>query len=209
MADPPDTLETVADPARAAALIDPLRARILTLAREPASATELGARLSLPRQRVNYHVRQLAHLGLLKRAGRRRRRNMFEQLYVASAGGYVLSPELLGETAADWRAVEDTASAAYLMALSAQMQADLARAARSGARSSPCSAVKSQFRFKNSEERERFSRELKDAVVSVIARFTSPNLTRDGKAGQGEAWRLVLGCYPLVATSSSLAEPRT
>ena len=196
MAAPPETLETVTDPVKAVALLDPLRARILTLAREPASATELGARLSLPRQRINYHVRQLAQAGLLKRAGRRRRRNMFEQLYVASARGYVLSPELLGETAADWRAVEDAESPAYLLALSAQMQTDLSGAARSGAKSSPCSAVKSQFRFKNAEERERFARELKDAVVSVIARFTSPNQSRDGKPGQGEAWRLVLGCYP-------------
>ena len=137
MADEPTALETVTEPARAAALLDPLRARILTLAREPASATELGARLSLPRQRVNYHVRQLAQVGLLRRAGRRRRRNMFEQLYVASARGFVLSPELLGETAADWRAVEDAGSPAYLLALSAQMQADLARSERSAVRSAP------------------------------------------------------------------------
>jgi DNA-binding transcriptional ArsR family regulator len=199
MADPLKPLETVADPAPAAALLDPLRAQILTRARAPVSATELGTRLSLPRQRVNYHVRQLARVGLLKRAGRRRRRNMFEQLYVASARGYVLSPELLGKTAADWRAIEDAGSPAYLLALSGQMQADLARAARRVAGGSPCSAVKSQFRFRSTEERERFSRELRDAVVSVIARYTSPNLTRDGKAGQGEAWRLVLGCYPYAA----------
>jgi len=203
MADRPEALETVTDATRAAALLDPLRARILTLAREPASATELGGRLSLPRQRVNYHVRELARVGLLKRAGRRRRRNMFEQLYVASARGYLLSPELLGETAADWRFVENTASAPYLMALSAQMLADLMRTAGGGASTSPCSAVKSQFRFKNAEERERFSRELKEAVIAVIARFTSPNQTRDGKAGQGEAWRLVLGCYPYAARGES------
>jgi len=207
MADWPAAFESVTDPARAAALLDPLRARILTLARQPASATELGARLSLPRQRVNYHVRQLAVAGLLKRAGRRRRRNMFEQLYVASARGYVLSPELLGDTVADWRAIEDTESAAYLMALTAQVQADLSRTSRGEGRRSPAFALKSQFRFKTQEERERFARELKDALVSVIARFTSPSLARDGKPAAGEPYRLVLGCYPFVATSRSLGEP--
>ena len=207
MADGPAAFESVTDLARAAALLDPLRAKILTLAREPASATELGVKLSLPRQRVNYHVRQLARAGLLKRAGRRRRRNMFEQLYVASARGYVLSPELLGDTAADWRAIEDTESAAYLMALAAQMQADLSRSSRGEGRRSPAFVLKSQFRFRTVEERERFSRELKDAVVSVIARFTSPNLARDGKPAAGEPYRLVLGCYPFVATSRSLGEP--
>jgi DNA-binding transcriptional ArsR family regulator len=199
MAGQPEALETVTDPVRAAALLDPLRARILTLAREPASATELGVRLSLPRQRVNYHVRQLAQAGLLRRAGRRRRRNMFEQRYVASARGYVLSPELLGETAADWRTIEDTESAVYLMALAAQVQADLSRASRGESGRSPAFVLKSQFRFRTAQERERFSRELKDAVVSVIARFTSPNLARDGKAAPGETWRLVLGSYPFTA----------
>lgn len=197
----PTEVECVFDGRCAAALLDPLRARILTLAREPASATELGSRLDLPRQRVNYHVRELARLGLLKRAGRRRKRNMFEQRYVASAKGYVISPELLGAAGADWRAVSDAASAAYLLALSARMQSDVARAARgaqaAGRRFSSLS-VKSQFRFDSPLQRERFTRELTNAIVAVIARFTSPNLASDGKPAPGLPFRLVLGCYPYV-----------
>lgn len=189
----------MADSRRAAALLDPLRARILTLAREPASATELGARLDLPRQRVNYHVRELARVGLLKRAGRRRKRNMFEQRYVASARGYVISPQLLGAAGADWRAVADAASAAYLLALTCQMQADVARAARQAKAEKKRLAtlsIKSQFRFESPEHRERFARELKDAVVSIVARFSAPNLTAGGKPAPGRPYRLVLGCYP-------------
>ena len=198
----PAEIECVSDGRQAQALLDPLRARILTLSREPASATQLGVLLELPRQRVNYHVRQLEQAGLLKRAGRRRKRNMFEQRYVASARGYVISPELLGEAGADWRAVSDAGSAGYLLALSAQMQADVARAAR-GARGASRQgkrlatlSIKSQFRFERPEQRERFARELKDAVVAVIARFTVPNRTASGKPASGQAYRLVLGCYP-------------
>src|SRR5215470_6957258 len=99
----PFDLEWVTDTEQAENLLEPLRARILKLAQQPLSSTELGARLSLPRQRVNYHVRELSRSGLLKRVGRRRRRNMFEQRYVASARTYVLSPALLGEVCADWR----------------------------------------------------------------------------------------------------------
>ncbi|MGH9399165.1 MAG: helix-turn-helix domain-containing protein [Thermoanaerobaculia bacterium] len=198
-------LECVEDARRAQALLNALRARILTLAREAVSATELGRRLEMPRQRFNYHVRELARVGLLKRAGRRRRRNMFEQLYIASAKGYVLSPELLGAARADWRAVADAASASYLLALSAQMQADVARAARTartaGKRLSTLS-LKSQFRFESPEQRERFTRELKDAVVAVIARFTSPNLAPEGEAASGRPYRLVLGCYPYAPESA-------
>lgn len=205
----PAEIECVSDGRQAEALLDPLRARILTLSREPASATQLGVLLELPRQRVNYHVRQLERAGLLKRAGRRRRRNMFEQRYVASAKGYVISPELLGRAGADWRAVSDPASAGYLLALSAQMQADVARAARAargasgqGKRLSTLS-IKSQFRFESPEQREQFARELKDAVVAVIARFTAPNRTASGKPAPGSPFRLVLGCYPYAPEEES------
>ena len=198
----PAELECLCDSLRAGALLDPLRARILTLAREPVSATQLGLRLELPRQRVNYHVRELARAGLLRRAGRRRKRNMFEQRYVASARGYVISPELLGAAGADWRAVSDTASPAYLLALSARMQADVARASRGAAKAGQrltTLSLKSQFRFESTEQRERFTRELKEAAGRVVARFTSPNLTADGTPAPGRPYRLVLGCYPYAA----------
>ncbi|MGH9400286.1 MAG: winged helix-turn-helix domain-containing protein [Thermoanaerobaculia bacterium] len=200
----PAEIECVSDGPRARALLDPLRARILTLARQPVSATLLGSRLQLPRQRVNYHVRQLASVGLLKRAGRHRKRNMFEQRYVASAQGYVISPELLGEAGADWRVVSDARSLTYLLALSAQMQADVARASRgAGGQRKPLSALslKSQFRFESLEQRERFTQELKGAVVAVIARFTAPNLTARGLPAPGQPFRLVLGCYPYSPTA--------
>src|SRR5262249_21954807 len=64
---PPD-LEWVIDARQAADLLEPLRARILKLARKPSSSTQLGIELGLPRQRVNYHVRELSRSGLLKRA---------------------------------------------------------------------------------------------------------------------------------------------
>jgi DNA-binding transcriptional ArsR family regulator len=195
----PDEIECVSEGRQAEALLDPLRSRILTLAREPASATELGLLLDLPRQRINYHVRHLARAGLLKRAGRRRKRNMFEQRYVASAKGYVISPELLGKAGADWREVSDAGSAGYLLALSAQMQSDVGRILRGeGAPGKRLTAlsIKSQFRFESSEQRERFTRELKEAVVAVIARFTAPNQTPGGRPAPGRPFRLVLGCYP-------------
>jgi DNA-binding transcriptional ArsR family regulator len=192
-------LQLVSDVGQAVSLLEPLRVRILWHCRDALSATELGGRLGLPRQRVNYHVRELALAGLLKRAGRRRKRNMFEQLYVASAKTYVLSPELLGAVQADWRAVADLSSAAYLLALSAQMQTDLALAVSASTSAGPRPAVfsiKSQFRFDSPEQQERFTRELKDAIVSVVAHQTSPDRTGSGKPARAAVYRLILGCYP-------------
>ena len=91
-------LEAVADRRSAAVLVKhPLRVDILRAAHEPTSASRIASELGLPRQKVNYHVRELARAGLLRRAGRRKRGNMYEQRYVATARQYVLSPEVRAE----------------------------------------------------------------------------------------------------------------
>jgi hypothetical protein len=173
--------------------------RILALAREPTSATEIAGRLRLSRQRVNYHVRLLAEHDLLKRAGRLRKRNMFEQRYVASARSYLIVPSVLGPIEVDWRSIPDTASAAYLLALTAQIQSDLARALeRTPPEESRIStlSLKSQFRFESAKQRADFAGALRRAVVDAIARFSSPDEAPGGQPTPGPAYRLVLGCYP-------------
>ncbi len=192
-------LHCIANRAHAAAVLQPLRLEILRLAREPVSASELSSRLNLSRQRVNYHVRLLARSGFLRRAGRRRRRNMIEQRYVASARAFLLSPELLGAVGADWRSIEDTAGAGYLLALNCQMGSDLVRVWRESGKTGkrvPILSLKSQFRFESAEQRERFTRAIQEAVVRVLTDYTSPNLAPDGSPSPGKPYRLVLGCYP-------------
>jgi DNA-binding transcriptional ArsR family regulator len=190
----------------AAAVLHPLRRRILESLAEPDSAAGLARRLRLPRQRLNYHVRELARAGLLRRAGRRRKRNMIEQCYVATARSYALSPELLGRLGADPRRVEDTFSAAYLLALSAQLQAELGRASREAAAQGKrltTFSVNSEFRFESAEQRAEFARALEKAVVEVVGRFASPARRADGSSGPGRPYRLVLGCYPVPPRDAS------
>jgi DNA-binding transcriptional ArsR family regulator len=195
-------IDCVRDVERAATLLLPLRLEILRLAREPASAADLAGRLGLPRQRINYHVRLLARAGFLRRAGRRRRRNMIEQRYVASARAVLLSPELLGSVGPDWRRVDDSGSGAYLLALTSQMEADLIRTGAAkprGAEKDTVLTLKSQFRFASPAQREQFTAALREAVVGVIARHTSP--ASDGSAER--SFRLVLGCYPYLPEQST------
>lgn len=198
-------IDCVREVGRAATLLFPLRLEILRLAREPASSSELAARLGLPRQRVNYHVRLLARAGFLRRAGRRQRRNMIEQRYVASAAAFLLSPELLGSVGPDWRRVGDSGSGAYLLALASQMEADLIRAA--GATDGPeretALTLKSQFRFASPAQREQFTAALREAVVGVIARHTSPASEGSG----AKTYRLVLGCYRYLPETGAPPRP--
>jgi len=200
-----EDLQCITDQARAAEILHPLRLEILRLASEPVSASELAPLLKLSRQRVNYHVRRLATEGFLRRAGQRRRRNMVEQRYIVSARAFLLSPDLLGAVGADWRRVGNPQSAEYLLALGCQMESDLIRVwrepQRSGTRTAT-QALKSQFRFENAQQRERFSRALEEAVVRVVSEHTSPNLRSDGTAAPGRPYRLVIGCYPYLPKES-------
>src|SRR5262245_26062918 len=192
-------VQSVTSARRAASLLHPLRLRLLALAREPVSATELARRVGLPRQRVNYHVRALERAGFLRAAERRRRRNLIEHRYVATARSYVLAPDLLGPAAADWPPVPDTGSSDYLLALTEQVRADVARAAEEAAAlGQPLAtlSIKSQFRFETPAARTAFAEAVRAALVEVIARHSSPNRLENGRPGRGRPYRLVLACYP-------------
>jgi DNA-binding transcriptional ArsR family regulator len=194
-------VDLVREPAQAAILLHhPLRLKILAALLEPDSATGVARRMKLPRQTVNYHVRELARARLLARAGRRRRRHLFEQCYVATARGYILSPELLGQLAADPAQVADTFSAKYLLGLASKLQSELARsaqlAAAAGKRLATLS-INTELRFTSPEQRAAFTQELQRSIIEVAGRHSSPFTKADGSAAEGRPFRLVVGCYPI------------
>jgi biotin operon repressor len=177
-----------------------MRPQILALARDPISASELARRLSHPRQRVNYHVRQLAREGFLKPASQQRKRNMVEQQYVASAHAYVLSPEVLGEAAPRVEATPDAASAAHLVGLCSQAQAEVARVMASanaaGVRLRTIS-LQNEIRFESVDQRTQFTAALTKAVSDIVTHYSSASQNVSGGAAAGRPFRLFLGCYPI------------
>ena len=183
-------LEFVSENRRAGVLLHPLRLRILDHTRSAASATEIAAVLKLPRQMVNYHVRELARARFLKRAGRVRKRNMIEQRYIATAKAYVLAPEMLGALAPQVSTMSDVTSASYLVALAAQVESEVGCLMQDVAeRRVPTLAVSSEIRFESAAQREQFARALTAAVIDVVAQNTTP--------GPDGAYRLMIGCYPI------------
>lgn len=193
-------LECVEDLERASILLNPQRLEILGRLRSPGSAAGVAGQLGVPRQRVNYHVRELEEAGLLRRAGRRRKRNLIEQLYVATARSYLLSPALLGPLTAAWRKPADEWSAAYLLAVTARLQGDLVRAAREAGEQGKRLATFSmdaELRFEGPDQRRAFAEALREAVTRVVAEHSSPDRRPDGGPGPGRPYRLVLGCCPI------------
>src|SRR5215218_3868964 len=114
-------VEVIHDPAAAVVALDPVRARLLAEMAEPGSAATLAARLGLPRQKVNYHLRTLEAHGLVRAVSERRWGGLTERLLVATAASYVVSPGALGEAATDPSRDTDRLSASYLIALAARV----------------------------------------------------------------------------------------
>lgn len=192
-------VECVRDPERASALLQPLRLRILDAAREPSSASRIAEQLGETRQKVNYHVRELARLRFLDKAGSLRKRNLIEQNYVAGARTFVFSPEILQTLGADWRSCADEQSAARLLALTAQVQRDLARASQEAAEQQKRLATWSlhaELRFASAEARAAFGRDVEQAIEDAVRRHALPADTAEGRA-EGRRYRLVAGCHPI------------
>ena len=65
--------------------MDATRLRLVRELVEPDSAAGLAKRLGLPRQRLNYHLRELEAAGLLELVEERRRGNCVERIVRAVA----------------------------------------------------------------------------------------------------------------------------
>ncbi|MEV1201479.1 ArsR/SmtB family transcription factor, partial [Microbispora rosea] len=91
----------IEDPAAAEASLDPMRARLLAELTEPSSATMLAAKVGLPRQKVNYHLKTLERHGLVELVEERRKGNVNERVMRATAASFVISPAALASVAPD------------------------------------------------------------------------------------------------------------
>jgi len=191
--DSAETLDVIASPGRAAALLDPLRMRLVEGLREPDSAAGLARRLRLPRQRVNYHLRELEKQRLVELVGRKRRGNCTARILRATARAYVISPAALGGVAADAGAVKDRFSAAYLLAVTAGTLRDVAeldeRAQKAGKRLATLT-LETEVRFASAEARAAFADELAGAVARLSSQY------HDAQAPAGRAFRFVVAGHP-------------
>jgi DNA-binding transcriptional ArsR family regulator len=173
-----DDLEVIQDGSAAVCALDPIRARLLAELSEPGSAASLAARVGLPRQKVNYHLRSLEAHGLVSVAEERQWGGLTERLLVASAASYVISPEALGPVGADAVRANDQLSASYLIALAARVVREMGqlwrRARKSGKRLATLS-IDTDLCFASPAARAAFSRDLAQAITELAARYHEPS----------------------------------
>lgn len=159
------------------AALDPIRARLLAELGQPASAAALAARLGLPRQKVNYHLRALEAYGLVYVAEERQWGGLTERLLVASAASYVISPAALGPIAVAPERASDRLSVSYLIALAARAVAEVGELWRCALHSRQRLATLSidlELSFATPAARAAFSRELTQAITQLAARHHEP-----------------------------------
>jgi DNA-binding transcriptional ArsR family regulator len=195
-----EPLHVVQDAEPAAALLHPLRLRLLEELAEPDSAAGLARRLGQPRQQLNYHLRQLEEQGLIEEVGVRQRRGCTERLLRAVARSYLISPATLGAVAADPAHVSDHLSSAYLVAVAAQVIHEVAGQRAGGqaaGRRVPTLTLQTEIRFANAAARARFARDLSRTVARLAAKY------HDESAPGGRRFRVVAGAYPAPSGSTS------
>jgi DNA-binding transcriptional ArsR family regulator len=176
---------------------------MLELLREPGSATAVAKALDLPRQKVNYHLRDLEKNGLVELVEERRKGNCVERVVRATARSYLLNPAALGLLAADPADVQDKFSSSYLIAAAAKTIKDLAGLRERATKSKkklPTFTLQTEIRFASAADQNGFVEELSNAVARLVARY------HNEKAAGGRRFNLTIGSYPAPAREVAARE---
>lgn len=180
-------LRYVEEPEKLRMALSPIRRQLLELLREPSSATQLAAALEVPRQRVNYHLRELEKAGLVELVEERPRRGFTERILRASAGTLVVDPGVMGGA---FSQIQDQYAAEHLVDVAAGTVRDVARmqtAADTAGKRLLTFTLEAEVRFAEPGDVHRFTDALTEAVRRTVEQFD----TEDGRP-----YRLIAGGHP-------------
>jgi len=192
------TLQIVQSPEKAGVLLQPGRLRLLEQLTEPASAAGLARRLGVPRQKLNYHLRELEREGFLELIEERRKGNCMERVVRAVAREFLIAPQT-----GDRVTAADRFSAAYLASTAARMIRGLAslciRARRAGKRVATLT-LETEIRFASAESRAAFAEEMTASIAHLAAKY------HNERAEGGRRFHLLSAVYPTVRLEESGSE---
>ena len=183
----------IEDPDRVRAALTPMRRRLLERLRQPASATELAAELSMGRQRVNYHLRALENAGLLELVEARQRRGCIERILAARAQAFVVDPAVVGGRGrrAISAAAQDRFAAEHLIDTAGDVVRQVARMQARAERQRTrllTFTMDTELSFATPQDFERFTTELADFLARQGQKHGAPDTSR--------RYRIVVGAHP-------------
>jgi DNA-binding IclR family transcriptional regulator len=193
----PVALQIVQSPGKAAVLLQAGRLSLLESLAEPDSAAGLARRLGVPRQKMNYHLRELEREGFLELVEERRKGNCMERIVRATAREFLIAPH------AGKAVTADRFSAAYLVSTAARVIRDLAtlclRARRAGKRIATLT-LETEIRFATAESRAAFAEELTASMAHLAAKY------HDERVEGGRRFRVISASYPALKLDESSNE---
>ncbi|MFS0913256.1 ArsR/SmtB family transcription factor [Microbacterium sp. 179-I 3D2 NHS] len=169
------------------AALSPVRRRMLELLREPLSASGLAEAMSAPRQRVNYHLKELEKAGLVELVEERQRRGFTERVFRARHDRLLVDPGVVGSAFAG---IQDDYAAEHLVDVAAGTVREVARmqaAADDAGQRLLTFTIESEVRFAEPGDLHRFAEALTDAVRRTVESFDAPD---------GRPYRLIAGAHP-------------
>jgi DNA-binding transcriptional ArsR family regulator len=184
------SIHSLSDPEQLQALSHSTRVAILEVLREPMAAASVARELGQPRQRINYHLKELARVGLVEPVEERRKGNFIETLYRAVARSFIVSPQIAWSNPRRLEAMQRQHSLGTLVEMGERLQADAAvlldRAAYDGEEIASA-GVTAEARFATEGDRAAF--------MDAFLRSTRELLEEHG-AKEGEPFRAVFAVYP-------------
>ena len=186
-------VDVIEDASRAQVLLDPTRLKLLEHLGEPSSATALAERIGLPRQRTNYHLRELEKQKLIECLDEKRRGSVVQRTYRRTGRAYAISSMVLGALGVDPDQFQDRFSSDYQIALAARVVRELARlqeGARRAEKKLPTMAAEVEVCFASPTTRAEFTEELTRTLAELVEKY------HDDKAPGARRFRFYLGAYP-------------
>lgn len=188
-----NAIRVIRENRRALSLLRGSRQELLRHLSRPNSASGLSRELGVPRQRLNYHLRELEKEGLVELVEERRRGNCVERVVRATAGAFVISPEALGDLGAGAEKELDRASAAFQVATAARTLREVSTldaAAQEAGKRLVTLTLDSEIRFADARARAAFATGLAEALAALLVRHHSPD------APEGRTYRLLGLVHP-------------
>jgi DNA-binding transcriptional ArsR family regulator len=191
---PSQATEIISQPKAATVALHQTRRALLAALVEPQSAAGLARTLGLPRQRLNYHLRELERCGLVALVEERRKGNCTERIVQATARSFVISPTALGALGLTPDAGADRFSASFVVALAARAIEEVAALetqARAEQKRLATLALDTEIRFATADARAAFADELAECVARLVAKY------HDDRAEGGRRYRLTALAHPV------------
>jgi DNA-binding transcriptional ArsR family regulator len=180
----------VTEPEQAAALLHPVRSEIISLLKEPRSATELSKVMNDSAQKVNYHLKALEKVGLVTRAGTRNVRNLVEVLYKSVGKTFLLS-DSLGLSQKTIQKLQNQTALAHVLSLTDKIKRDAVSLMEEvESEEIPSAAMEMELSLLGKEERQAFLQDYADMLSELIKKHHDP------KQGTSRTFHVSMAMYP-------------